>query len=322
MNEVPYCEGSRCDPETCLDDLSTPTGPHTFLDRIHEYSDGVEYDFVHAAGPPYERDPSSNMIVYRTDRLTWDYGDVLTWQEVVGDFCGAFPDPDPSESAEWQLAVRFLDVLQQRHVVAVAVHFDNDSDCPRENLALLQARIDAQWDPAAGKERGMIIVGGDFNQRPDDESGYPESREEPDPTPWYREMSEAYGGWLRYHDTVWTRQWDGEEEENNPICKHWTRVNNIRLREVEVNDCLYECDEGDGWAEVECENHFRIDYLWVRWEDELGEVLSEDNTRGFDPRDLIETARADQGYRGGMYRSPTTGLYSDHRAVHAVIRWR
>ncbi|MEW5848071.1 MAG: hypothetical protein AB2A00_04625 [Myxococcota bacterium] len=308
--EVPGCEG-HCSRTTCLDEDRRASG-ETFAELLQAHLPGVEYAYVHAAEEPDEREPSFNMIAYRVDRFSYTEDDVLTWREAVGGDCS------DSHDGEWQLTVRFRDELQGRHVVVSSVHFDHLYACAAENMERMMEEVDERWSPAEGHDRTLIVVGGDFNQKPDEDSSYPRQRREKRPDAWYREVSAAHEGELQFHDAVWLHHFDEEAESDNPICAHWTRYNTVRHRESEVDQCSYDCDDD---AEESCEAHLRIDYLWVRWETPEGEVITVENTPEFDPRSWVEAARADQGYFVDMEASETTGLYSDHRAVHAILRW-
>lgn len=318
INEMPYCSRSECSHVACFDHGSDPASHAEFMDRLQHDPLDAEYDYVHAAGPPEDAPNSDHMVVFRKDRFTLADEDVLVWKEVAGSTC----DADDSRG-RWQMAVRLWDQLQAQYVVAVSVHFSYTFHCVRENLLYMQRRLDARWDPTEGSPRDLVVVGGDFNQAPDTTSDKPRWRAETDPDPWYRTMSEAYDGPLRYHDTAWTKHHAERGIRSNPICAEWTHGNTIRLDENAPDRCDYVCDDSSSDpTEVRCNSHPRIDFLWVRWEAADGTVMTSDTTAGFDPEAWIETAMADQGYFGSMIRARGKGLYSDHRAVHAVLRWR
>lgn len=323
-SEVPFCTRSNCGDSACFEDDSILGSSRSFLTMLNAVAPGVEYDLIHAEGPPRYREPADVLIAFRTDRFSYEEDDVHTWQELDGDGCLGPEQWPPGESfgGQWMLAVRFWDAWQSRHVVAASVHFNHRTDCVEENLRRFQAQVDDTWDPLEGQSRDMIIIGGDFNERPCGSLSEDRCRAEPSADPWYQAMSEAYGGDLHYHDTVWTRNHVPSLGRNNPICTQWTRTNAIRFDEAAVDQCDYDCeDDGQFPTEPECKPHKRVDYLWVRWESPDGTVLSADNTPGFDASAWIPNARADQGYFGSIIKSPGTGLYSDHRAVHAVLRW-
>lgn len=324
VSEMPYCRRSRCDQDACLEDPGAVSSHQTFIQRLEASPLDAEYSYVHGEGPPEEAPISDHLVVFRKDRFTVVDEDVMVWQEVADDLCGANNElgvPNESEG-RWQVAVRLWDALQSRYVVAVGLHLDHAYECVRENVLRMQEVLDGRWNPAEGARRDMIIVGGDFNEPPDTNSRESRARTEHDPDPWYRTMSESYGGELKNHDTVWTKHYVNGQGGNNPICSQWTRGNGTIFDEQAASQCDYDCeDDGIGMTELDCKAHYRIDFLWVRWETAAGDVVTAGNTPGFDPEEWIETAMADQGYFGSSLKAPGLGPYSDHRAVHAVLRW-
>ncbi len=246
------------------------------------------------------------------------------------------------------LGVDLFDNLQQKHVVVTSVHLarglGQNGSCLQKNLNLLNSKLENLHD-----KRDLTVIAGDFNRKPDttlDLAGNesPTNGLEPDPECWYRGFSYPHldqtvdspqdptdpndqkcsGGVNRYYDAVWMHP--GSGGGTNPtatsFCEQWTHASDLldtfpeRAGRNSCTDTPKDTnDDGvpDQLPDGKLDNG-RIDYIWAGWEN--------DGTPYLPPQPVaagyISYASADLGID---LDSPDLRLYSDHRAVQALLAW-
>lgn len=307
-----------------------------FRDQL-EATFSTSYAYRHAHGNTNENYFHNTMILWRTARFVLaDATDVIRWRELMfkkddnlpgGGLCEVrLPDPDErNEPSKFQIAVKLQDIKDpssgnDRNLVAASVHFDTNSadECNHENAV----RMHNQFDNLASI-RQMTVVGGDFNDHPQktggadcDTAGVCESGRQPDPKCWYRSLQGVFypstGCPLdydvrTYYDAVFVdAKKDGDLSD---LCLQWTRSKDEDPGDA-ANACTNILSPEGGLRDKS-----RIDYVWARFESDSGAVQR-----------LSEAAAFDQfGKAGADQLAPDPDVeslrYSDHRAVHAIVRW-
>lgn len=205
-----------------------------------------------------------------------------------------------------QIAMRLDDVEHGKAVVLAGLHLaaGAPTSCVAKNLEKVSDRLEYTWS-----NRPLTVVTGDLNERVDIHAGDGTARShwrpETDTACWYEQFSalhpdrdacQRFSSW--YYDAIWA-----ENAEANPdpgICPHWTYGNHVA-----------DYSQADS-----CESpRGRIDYVWIRYEDDSGirQELSHAQIR-----EKIDRAGADRGY---YESSAKADRYSDHRALHMLITW-
>jgi hypothetical protein len=194
----------------------------------------------------------------------------------------------------------------------------------RKNLRTLNRKLERSWH-----RRGLSIVGGDFNNAPDKRkrSGGRDviaAGAEADPECWYRTLSQLRRNRLKtrrddgnrdctddrffarpvdsYYDAVWLA---ARRQGPRVICRAWTY--NRKLQARRGTSCTD--TNGDGLRD-----RARIDYIWVRWENQRGRPRSLSRSQA---SARIRNAAADRACVDNDCRDTR---YSDHRAAFAEIR--
>jgi endonuclease/exonuclease/phosphatase (EEP) superfamily protein YafD len=245
-------------------------------------------------------DEVDNAIFYRTARLTSPVKD--TWASFAGTGCALTGHSD-------EIAVKFNDSLVSKTIVAASVHWapDNVEQCLPANLTKTNDKISAL---APG--RRMSLVGGDFNSHPDSNAvpddavstGY-----ETNPDCWWRLFNAGSGDNAACGTTNAVDTWhDSVKLYTSDICNEWTHGHGGAKQGTSCTGT----DASDGTTANR--DRGRLDLLWVRW-------TNADGTVQRDPvwaRSMIVSAGAD------TQATPDAAVgskYSDHRAVHAVLKW-
>lgn len=208
-----------------------------------------------------------------------------------------------------QIVARLKDDVKGKALVFSGVHFQEGATdaCLARNLKKVSDFFESRWP-----NRPLTVVTGDFNENVDIHAhdatyGNEHWRKETDTSCWYEQFSalrpdrtacQLFSS--HYYDAVWAENPD--PTVNHGICRHWTKAN----EETQYTTADDACTSDRG----------RIDFVWIRYEDSTGTRI-EYSLTGIQAK--IEQAGADRGY----YETSTgeRQRYSDHRALHARIRW-
>ena len=243
----------------------------------------------------------SAAVYYRTARFTSPVKD--TWPSYEGSTCSNTDHDD-------QIAVKFNDSLVNKTIVVASVHWTPDNfteQCLPGNLMKANDKI-ATLAPG----RRMSILGGDFNSHPDSNAtpedavstGY-----ETNPDCWWRLFNAGSGDNASCGTTNAVDTWhDTTKLYTSDICNEWTHGHG----QAKQGTSCTGTDSSDGTTANR--DRGRLDILWARW-------TNADGTVQRDPvwaRSMIVSAGAD------TQATPDAAVgskYSDHRAVHAVLKW-
>lgn len=300
-----------------------------FMDEIEEVI-GKNYSFAHSDSGG-DLTNGNNVVIWDPARFT--LSGETRWEARATSLCVA-THPDDSKA---QIGVDLVDTSKDtnNHILVGSVHFEGgiSHDCVRQNLNLADNQLDA-----LRAIRGMTIMGGDLNERPDSHANLPVNGLEQDPMCWYRLFSALHEdksggstcvgiGKNAYYDAVWL--YPGSGGGSNPaapaFCDQWTRANfapplphrnpngDVVLGRHPSNSCTSFYDVYSMPGVPEQLDHSRIDYIWIRWEDSSGNLYTPNQAvaSGF-----VNFAGADLGL------DPVTQeAYSDHRGVQALLTW-
>ena len=292
-----------------------------------ETKTGMRYDYKHSGNPGTECEEANSMVVWRARRF--EYGKspfVRRWAALTDDpkEKGRRCSNDDGRN-QAQVAVALRDKKQKKTLVVSAVHLPvlETATCINENVLRMDRALEK-----LRQTRPLTIVGGDFNQNPQYESGAPGDEQitgtMSDPACWYRSLNlltaedlsncvskprhsiQRYTpGTDFYLDAVHTRNPGPTPGTAHPsICTEWTHSRKFASRGTACTDISGPDDVPDGRAD-----RGRIDYIFARWERPNGTPLPIDSTNA--PSLITEAATDDT-------RPPR---YSDHRAVRALVQW-
>lgn len=285
-----------------------------FSDDVVRYLNqqtGTEYGYRHAlANTATDFEAGSwKMVVWRKDRLKLATGsnsrDVLKWRELQ---TRQDNSTNCQVSERRAISVRLEDKSVNATVAATSVHWSPHPEgsaraCDYKNMRRTERTLENKW-----AQRDLTIVGGDFNQVPQDGETEEAGRER-DPECWWRNVFGTYAddsgpcddAQLSYYDSVYLAHSGADNQTTDSICDQWTHARS------KGPDGSTSCQDSDGDGS---RDKSRIDYIWLRWEDGSGDI---EKPSLADARGRIGLARADQ--ISWVESSP----YSDHRAVVARV---
>lgn len=236
----------------------------------------------------------------------------------------SFPTGSSCSGSRRQVAVSLYDTAEQKNLVAASVHYPPplSESCLRSALGKTDVELET-LQPV----KPLSIIGGDLNQRPDKDGELPTNGLEADPDCWYRQWSSPHAntsplgssctGFIsdKYVDAVWA--YPGLGGHLNPalpaFCNQYTYRNDVGLP-LTTDDTTNSCTDVDGNAGVLDQG--RIDYIWIGWETSLGNTVKPTDTGSLS---TVAYASADLGMSLDDLTNPT--MYSDHRAVEALVRY-
>lgn len=296
--------------------LSELTEPETteVVESLEEEA-GLSYEFEHAP-------IGNNAVVWNEERLDQQSDETpLLWEPFGAAGCSEPSDSDPSEV----IGVRLTEAASGTQVAAVGVHWGRTwaAECMEKNMVALDEQIEQRWP-----DRPLTVVAGDLNAHPDKQPvpGEPgaeslASGRETDPDCWYRSFSVLHDQQLevarpeeddrdcannRYYAESADSYIDAVSATNDPpaLCEQWTSVHGGPV--AGGSSCTDLNEDG-------LRDRGRIDYIWLRWEDDAGEVSLPSESEA---QELIERAGADEVC---ILESCAEVRYSDHRAVFAEV---
>lgn len=290
-----------------------------FMSRLRAAIPGPRWVARHGEDRRYlgpEADMQDNtMIVWDADRFAIRNrrirgSNVLRWAQWID--CQAKPERGNSV-----IAVRLWDQLSNRAIVATSVRwrYTTARPCMIKNVTAFDAAIERRWP-----QRPMTIFAGDFNAHPQQHEcsadDCPSGRQE-EPDCWYRLLTperlddcpaDAGRSEPAYFDTVFVEARAGGDFETS-ICRQWSHANE---GDQGGDACAPHFDEEDDRWE---RDKSRLDYIWVRWEDDSGARALFTNEGA---AQLVGTATADPVC---IDAEACEQRYSDHRAVYATLGW-
>ena len=303
------------------------------LNDVHEfivYLEGVtgdQFGYMHSGDPGTSCEDSNSMVVWREKRFALgkrpNFVRWASYTEKYGDGNVFYSRTDGHTLK--QIAVALRDRLQKKTVVFSSVHIPvrNSFACINENVS----QIDRNLERLRGL-RPLTIVGGDFNQMPQRESGTTGDEQlvgtQSDPSCWYRSFnmlsvddlsncagkkwysSERYSGTSdHYLDAVHVQHLGPAPGTSHlSICDEWTHNRKYATRGTACTDVSGKDNAPDGLTD-----RGRIDYIWARWKRPSGNALPIDRSNA---PSLITEAATD---------NPSPPRYADHRAVRALVEW-
>lgn len=280
-----------------------------------------------------ESSTGNNTVIWNTNRFTKIASS--SWPQQTNG-CG---DGTTAMSVNLRDTLATSLFLETRNIVAASLHFPVENIDPDACVQHSLFQANQNLDNLASVRR-MTIIGGDFNERVDNDlivGGYesPSNGLEADPDCWYEKFSAAHqdlpvlpcgtGSQDRYYDTVWIYPLGGGT--TNPMitsaCHQYTHSRILQPVAPELKGATNSCTDlvnnasGDAGPDGKLDKG-RIDFIWTSYENTAGAAWKPP-AAAIVP--FVSYASADLGLSLDADVDSIGRSYSDHRAVNSLLEW-